>query len=120
MNAPEFGQGTFHLWKQFLIMCEFLLPLHLLHFRQVFQLTTRYIVPVSIVIIVFSLALALSEDFLGFCGATLQLWWAKFLQRVGLFDRWKKKGDNVRKAIAVRKEKLDELYEGENRVGESV
>lgn len=97
MNAPEFGQGTFHLWKQFLIMF-----------------------PVSIVIIVFSLALALSEDFLGFCGATLQLWWAKFLQRVGLFERWKKKGDSVRRAVAVRKERLDELYEGENRVGESV
>ena len=48
------------------------------------------------------------------------MWWAKFLQRVGLFDRWKKKGDNVRKAIAGRKEKLDELYEGENRVEESV
>jgi Mg2+ and Co2+ transporter CorA len=22
MNAPEFGQGAFHIWKQFLIMCE--------------------------------------------------------------------------------------------------
>ena len=72
-----------------------------------------YKVPVSIVIIVFSLALALSEDFLGICGATLQLWWARFLQSIGLFDGWKKKGVRVRNAVESRREKLNVLYKGQ-------
>jgi hypothetical protein len=77
-------------------------------------------VPVSIVIIIFSLALALSEDFLGICGATLQLWWARILESVGLFDRWKKKGDSVRTAIESRRKKVDELYDREGEVKEVV
>ena len=31
MNAPEFGQGNFHIWKQFLIMCTSQLPSHSPH-----------------------------------------------------------------------------------------
>jgi len=54
----------------------------------------------------------LSEDFLGICGATLQLWWARFLQTIGLFEGWKKKGVRVRNAVESRREKLEALYEG--------
>jgi hypothetical protein len=77
-------------------------------------------VPMSIVIILFSLALALSEDFLGICGATMQLWWAKFLQAVGLFDGWKKKGVRVRNAAERRREKLKALYDGKAVTDEAV
>jgi hypothetical protein len=73
----------------------------------------QYVVPISIVIIVFSLALALSEDFLSICGASLQLWWARVLQKVGLFDGWKKKGVRVRSVIESRRTKLKALYKGE-------
>ena len=82
--------------------------------------TYLFSVPVSIVVIIFSLALALSEDFLGICGATLQLWWAKILQKAGLFGSWKKKGDSVRKAIATRQKKLNELYNEEVLSKESI
>jgi len=76
-------------------------------------------VPVSIVITIFSLALALSEDFLGICGATLQLLWARILESVELFNKWKKKGDSIRTAIENRR-KVDELYDREAEVKEVV
>ncbi|KAE9377252.1 hypothetical protein N431DRAFT_542622 [Stipitochalara longipes BDJ] len=88
MNAPEFGQGNFHIWKQFLIMF-----------------------PISIAIIIFSLSLALSEDILSICGTTIQLNWARFLRKIRLFDLWKKKGVTVKAAIELRKRNLKELYE---------
>jgi hypothetical protein len=77
-------------------------------------------VPVSFVIILFSLTLALSEDFLRIYGATLQLWWAKFLQGAGLFDLWKKKRGSLKVAVDYRKERLRELYGREDNVSESV
>jgi hypothetical protein len=43
----------------------------------------------------------------------LQLWWARILQNVGLFEKWKKKGDSVRSAIDIRREKLKALYDGD-------
>jgi hypothetical protein len=53
------------------------------------------------------------------CGATLQLWWARILESVGLFDRWKK-GDSVRTATESRRKKIDKLYDREGDVKEVV
>jgi hypothetical protein len=58
----------------------------------------------------FSLALALSEDFLAICGTWLELKWAAFLNKIGMFERWKKKGERIQDAIKKRRVKLDELY----------
>ena len=62
--------------------------------------------------------MALSEDFLGICGTTLQLLWANLLKRLGLFEKWKKKGENIRLVIEKQKKELDKLYTG-NSVGPS-
>jgi hypothetical protein len=63
----------------------------------------------------FSLALALSEDFLAVCGTYIQLKWANFLKSIGLFERWKKKGERVGAAIERRKAELDKLYPKDRR-----
>ena len=63
----------------------------------------------------FSLALALSEDFLAVCGTYIQLKWANFLKSIGLFGRWKRKGERVRAAIERRKAELDKLYPKDRR-----
>jgi hypothetical protein len=62
-------------------------------------------------IILFSLALALSEDFLAVCGTYIKLKWANLLKKLGLFERWKKKGEHVRMVIERRNAELDKLYQ---------
>ena len=79
-------------------------------------LNLEVLVPVSIVIILFSLALALSEDILGICGTYIQVKWAKFLQKIGLFEKWKRKGERIKLAIERRKAELEELYPNERPV----
>lgn len=54
--------------------------------------------------------MALSEDLLAISGIAIQLFWTGLLRRVGLFDRWKKKGERIKTAIERRRRELDELY----------
>jgi hypothetical protein len=58
--------------------------------------------------------MALSEDLLAISGTAIQLFWAGLLRRVGLFDRWKRKGERIRKVIERRRRELDEFYREDN------
>ena len=113
MNAVEFRQGQFPLWKEVLIMSEFLFPPSLL-FRSPYmhtQLTkTPLTVMLSLLIITFSLTLALSENTLNILGTTLQLIWAVILHKLGLFEAWKRKGRGVQNLIRRHQEELEALY----------
>jgi len=62
--------------------------------------------------------MALSESFLGICRTTIQLLWANLLKRLGLFEKWKKKGEKIKLAIKKQKEELDNMYT-ENSLGTS-
>jgi hypothetical protein len=54
--------------------------------------------------------MALSEDIQAICGTTIQLRWANLLKRLGLFERWKKKGKTVQDVINRQKKELEALY----------
>jgi len=68
-------------------------------------------IPIAIVVILFSLALALSEDFLAACGTFVQLKCAYLLKCLGLFDGRKKNGEHIRTVVGQQKD--EKLYNGE-------
>ena len=75
------------------------------------QLTTSPLtVMLSLLIITFSLTLALSENTLNILGTTLQLIWAIILHKLGLFEAWKRKGRGVQNLIRRHQEELEALY----------